>query len=211
MKQEIDISRWNRKAHFAFFSQFDEPFYGVVVRIDCTEIYKQAKAAGRSFFLSYLYRALKAANSVENFRYRIIDGKVFLLDQIDASPTVDRPDHTFGFGYVPYSTDEEAFHANASTEMEEVRQQTDLRPSKSGDSTIHFSALPWLDFTSVSHARNFKYPDSCPKISFGKMVEENGRRTMAISIHVHHALVDGYHVGQFVEAYQKLMNGEVLA
>ncbi|MCT4587216.1 MAG: CatA-like O-acetyltransferase [Carboxylicivirga sp.] len=53
---------------------------------------------------------------------------------------------------------------------------------------------------------SFTLPDSCPKITFGKMTDEHGVKTMPVSIHVHHALVDGYHVGQFVEKYQRLMN-----
>jgi len=28
---------------------------------------------------------------------------------------------------------------------------------------------------------------------------------MPVSIHAHHALVDGYHIGLFVEEFQKLM------
>jgi hypothetical protein len=56
---------------------------------------------------------------------------------------------------------------------------------------IHFSAIPWLNFTSLSHARS--YTDSCPKISFGKMMTtDDGTKTMAMSIHVHHGLIDGY-------------------
>ncbi len=31
---------------------------------------------------------------------------------------------------------------------------------------------------------------------------------MPVSIHVHHALADGYHVGLFVNKFQELMNGE---
>jgi chloramphenicol O-acetyltransferase type A len=72
---------------------------------------------------------------------------------------------------------------------------------------IHFSAIPWLDFTSLSHARSYTFPDSCPKISFGKMkINENGKRTMPMSIHVHHGLVDGLHLGQFVDYFQEIMN-----
>jgi chloramphenicol O-acetyltransferase type A len=42
--------------------------------------------------------------------------------------------------------------------------------------TIHFSAIPWLNFTSLSHARSYTFPDSSPKISFGKMtISENGK------------------------------------
>jgi chloramphenicol O-acetyltransferase type A len=71
---------------------------------------------------------------------------------------------------------------------------------------IHFSAVPWIDFTSYSHARSFTWPDSCPKISSGKMTDENGKKTMAIAVHVHHGLADGYHVGQFLTLLQELMN-----
>ena len=43
------------------------------------------------------------------------------------------------------------------------------------------------------------------------MTGEGEYRSMPISIHVHHALMDGYEVGLFVEEFQKLMNleGEV--
>ena len=58
----------------------------------------------------------------------------------------------------------------------------------------------------MSHARKFFYQDSCPKISFGKVRDENGRKIMGISVHVNHALMDGLHVSQFVDAYQQLLN-----
>jgi chloramphenicol O-acetyltransferase type A len=74
-------------------------------------------------------------------------------------------------------------------------------PAISGENLIHYSAIPWLDFTSISHARSFSFPDSCPKISFGKMTEIDGQKSMSVSIHVHHALVDGYHVGLYVDRF----------
>ena len=43
MKTEIDISNWNRKEHFEFFSAFDEPFFGITTPIDCTIAMKKAK------------------------------------------------------------------------------------------------------------------------------------------------------------------------
>ena len=76
-----------------------------------------------------------------------------------------------------------------------------------GENLIHFSALPWIKFDSFSHARSFTWPDSCPKISFGKITEEKGKKTMPISIHVHYGLMDGYHVGLFIEHLEELMNG----
>lgn len=205
MRTLIHIDEWIRKDHFLFFSKFDEPFFGVTVTVDCTNAYQQAKAKGQSFFLYYLYRALKAANEIENFRYRIVDGNPYLFDTVHASPTINRANGTFGFGYMDYYEDETLFYQKALEETEKIRQSNALLPFGSGENYIHFSALPWLNFTSLSHARSFTYPDSCPKISFGKLTDNNGVKTMPISIHVHHALADGYHVGLFVERYQQLL------
>lgn len=209
MKKEINISEWNRKDHYHFFSQFEEPFFGVTVQIDCTEAYRQSKKNNQSFFLYYLYRALQAANTVEAFRYRIINGKVYLFEQVNASPTISRPDNTFGFSYIDYEEDENSFYENAKQTIRDVQRSKGLKPAISGENVIHFSAVPWLDFTSISHARSFTFPDSCPKISFGKMTDKDGVKTMPVSVHVHHGLADGYHVGLFVAQFQRLMDGQL--
>lgn len=206
MKRLIDIETWSRRDHFLFFSKFKEPFFGVTVKVDCTKAYLKAKEKQVSFFLYYLYRALKVCNEIENFRYRIIEDQVFDYAVINASPTIDRPDGTFGFAYMDYFEDEKQFYEKALQEIENVRNTKALITSLSEENVIQFSTIPWLDFTSISHARSFSHPDSCPKISFGKMIENSGKRDMSVSIHAHHGLMDGYHVGLFVEKFQLLLN-----
>lgn len=210
MKQEINLDTWARKEHYAFFSRFEEPFFGVTVNVDCTQAYREAKENGQSFFLLYLCRALKAANRTEPFRYRISDQSVWVYDKVDASPTINRPDGTFGFAYMDFYEDEGQFYTAALQETERVRSSNGLMPAVSGENVIHFSALPWFSFTAVSHARCFSFPDSCPKISFGKLEEQAGKQVMPVSVHVHHALMDGYHVAQFIETFQQLLNGASL-
>ena len=147
-----------------------------------------------------------AANNVEPFKYRIIDGEVWKYDIVNAAATINRPNGTFGFGYMDFHADFEGFRVAANQEIEKVQAGTGLIPSSSGENVIHYSALPWLNFTSLSHARNYAYQDSCPKISFGKLRDENGRKIMSVSIHVNHALMDGFNVAQFVDCYQALLN-----
>lgn len=208
MKHKLDITNWNRKAHFEFFSKFEEPFFGITINVDCTKAYETAKQKGISFFIFYLHKTLAAINAIENFRYRIIDGEVIVYDTINASPTIMRDDTTFGFSFVTYFEDLTVFNENAMLEIERVRNTSGLftRDFSGEYNLIHFSSIPWVNFTSVSHSRSFSFPDSCPKVSFGKMTEENGKKIMPMSVHVHHGLMDGYHVGLFVEEFQKQMN-----
>lgn len=207
MKQKINLDKWNRKEHFEFFSQMQEPFFGITSAIDCTIAYEKAKQIGVTFFTYYLHKTLVAVNQIENLKYRIHENEVVVYDQISASSTVLRDDTTFGFSYMEFDQDIQVFSEIVATEIVRVKNTTGLFTREfSADNLIHFSALPWIDFTSFSHARSFTFPDSCPKISFGKLMVTSNSKTMSMSIHVHHGLVDGYHVGKFLELFQNLMN-----
>ena len=41
-----------------------------------------------------------------------------------------------------------------------------------------------------------------PRLAFGGVKEKKGKILMPVSINVNHALVDGYHVGQFFKKFQ---------
>lgn len=206
MYKEIDISRWKRKEHYNFFKDFDEPFFGVTFNVRVTEGFGFCKKEKISFFVYYLYATLRAVNSVEALRYRIVDDKPVVFDRVSISPTIKRANDTFGFSYIAFRDDFETFKAAAEKEIERVQAGDDLVPSADNTATIHFSALPWLRFTSLSHARQFKGEDSVPKISVGKLFEEQGEWMMPVSVHVNHALADGSHVGQFAQYFEEFMN-----
>jgi chloramphenicol O-acetyltransferase type A len=207
MKQLIDLSTWPRREHFSFFSKFDEPFFGLVADVDCTHAYAEAKRLGVSFFLYYLHLALQAANEVEAFRYRIEDGQVYCYDRIHASATIGRPDRTFGFSFIEQHDTLADFVAGANAEIDAVQQSVGLRlnDTTGRPDVIHFSAIPWVRFTGLTHARSFQFPDSCPKISVGQTYQEGATLRMSVAVNVHHGLADGYHVGLFLEAFQRLL------
>jgi chloramphenicol O-acetyltransferase type A len=205
MRHQIDLATWPRREHFAFFSQFEEPFFGLVADVDITAARAEARRLGVSFFRYYLYQALAAANAVAEFRDRIEQGQVYRYDQVHASATIGRPDHTFGFSFLEYQPSLAEFLATADPEIAAVQQATGLglgertgRPD-----VLHCSAIPWVRFTGLTHARSFTHPDSAPKISFGQAYDHGAGQRMAVAVNVHHALADGYHVGQFLDGFQQ--------
>ncbi len=202
----LDIENWNRKSQFEFFKTYEEPYFGVCVPIDVTEAYKSAKKRKRSFFLSYLHATLLAANQIPEFKYRMDGDRVVIHDLINASATISRPDHTFGFSYIDFDPEFNVFAANAQAEIDRISKSHELFPDRSSEDVLYLSSLPWLDFMFTSHARAFKRKGSAPMISYGKMTEKDGEYSMPVSIHVHHALVDGYHVGLFVDKFQSILN-----
>jgi chloramphenicol O-acetyltransferase type A len=205
MRTKIDLETWYRIHHFNFFNSFEEPFFGATVNVDVTIAYQKAKEQGASFFLYYLHCILKAANNIEGFRYRVENDEVFLYDEVHASTTISRPDTTFGFSYIDYKPDLTEFVADAQQEIKRVRDTVglELRPVFN---VLHVSAIPWVNFTGLTHARSFTFKDSMPKISLGKVTEQDGKKSMPVSVTVHHGLMDGRQIGEFIDIFQELLN-----
>ena len=208
MKHRLNLDTWNRKEHYGFFKQFDQPYYGVNVTVDCSIAYKKSKQLGVPFYNYYLHKCLLVINEIENFKLRIEDEEVWLYDVINASCTVLREDKTFGFSYMKFDPDFEVFNTIACEEIARVKQTNGLFTAEPLPNIIHFSALPWVNFTSITQASHSKFADSCPKFSIGKVYEESGKKLFSIAVHVHHALIDGYHLGLFYDRLQLLMNEE---
>ena len=144
---------------------------------------------------------------MEALRYRIEDGQVYCYDRIHASATIGRPDHTFGFSFIEQHDELTAFVPGATAEIAAVQASEGLRLNETTGrpDVIHFSALPWVRFTGLTHARSFSHPDSCPKISVGQTYVEGAATLLPVSINVHHGLADGYHVGLFLAEFQELL------
>ena len=208
MKHEIDLATWKRREHFEVFKDFDEPLFGITVKVECSKAYCKSKESGYPFSLYYLYLSLKAVNEIEEFRYRIEDDKVFCYDRVDAGPTIFRDDETFGFGYLKYDKDIAEFMTHAIIEVERVKAERGLKFPVSGENMIHYSTLPWADFTAVNHARRLDSGRSIPKITFGKITREDSKMWMPVDIHANHAVLDGFHVGQFIERFQEMLDQE---
>ena len=205
MKHFIDIQNWERREHFEFFSKFSDPFWGLTFNVDCTKAYWTSKKENYSFYLWYLFQSLKAVNLCPAFKLRIEEGKPVSYDRIDASATVDRPDGTFGFSNIVFDDDFIAFQQNAKTEIARVRAGSGINPGIAGQNVIHYSAVPWISFTALSHAHHSGFADSVPKISFGKFFLQGDQKMMPISVHAHHALVDGSDAGRFAELFQEFI------
>jgi chloramphenicol O-acetyltransferase type A len=207
MAEYLDVAHWARREVFEFFRNFDKPYFNICGRVDVTrllEVLRLRPNIGVS--LAYHYFALRIANDIEPFRYRLREGKVLVHDVIHGATTVLLPNETFTFAYFDYQENFETFLSGAERAVNEARSgAAGFKPRENDDDMIHFTVLPWVSFTSFSHARNWAREDSVPKISFGKFFVENGRTLLPISVEVHHALMDGLHVGRYLSRLEEIM------
>lgn len=202
----IDLDTWKRKDHFNYFRQFSYPQFNICANVDITRYYRYLKEKGLPFFVSVVYAASKAANGVKEFRYRIREDKVVEHDIVSPSYTILTEDETFAFCLTGYVEEYSVFKENALRDIERIKNNPSIEDEPGRDDVLYISSLPWFSFTGVTHPINLDPTESIPRISWGKYFEENGKIQLPVSVQVHHALMDGFHVGQFFIAIQDIMN-----
>jgi len=200
--KRIDLETWPRRAAYEFFRGFDDPFFNLCTRVEVGPMRAWCAERGASFFLASLYAGMRAVHQVEALRLRIRGDDVVLCEEVRGGSTILHEDESFGFFYFDYHAEIGAF-VDAAQAMLDARHRAgpSFRPGDS-DEIIHFSVIPWVHFSAMSHARNHRTGDSVPKIVFGRFQEEGGRCYLPVSVEVHHALVDGLHVGRFMQALE---------
>jgi len=208
----IDLPSWPRRHSFEFFRPLNQPYFSLCSRVELSGLLARAKAQAEATpFLAYHHALLATVNEFACFRQRIVDGRVIEYAQVDASTTVLRSDESLAFADLAYHADFGLFVREARASLAAARASD---PDAIMDSQaprqdmIHTTVIPWLSFTSFSHPRQLGSEDAIPKFALGRYEPEpgSGRLWMPVHVEVHHALMDGLHVGRFFEALQARMS-----
>lgn len=206
--REIIFDNPHRKKHFAFFNEMNHPHFNIAANVDITQLLKTIKENNLSFTATVLFLVAKTANSIPEFRWRIRDQKVVEHDQVNPSFTVPtQVSEAFSFCYVDYQAIYTDFAHAFALAKSKMMEEPSFEDEEHRDDYLFISAIPWVSFTMFQHAMPYHPTDSVPRIAWGKFFEENGKSKMPLSIQVHHALMDGRHVGQYFELIQELMDG----
>ena len=201
----VDLDTWPKAEQFAFFKTFDRPHYAITTRIDVTRLMSR-KSAGLSVFRSCLWAIGAGLFAVPELRMRFVDDQVTLYDSLTLSPTIALENGDFRYTYLTWTNNRADFDISAKDKIASVR---DGQPLNANDGSVkdvaYLSCLPWLDYTSLDNA--LPGPQDCvPRVSWGKIVSKSDGFDMAMTLQVHHALVDGRSVGSYFEATQTALD-----
>jgi len=211
MYQRFDIEQWSRKATYNYFKNFENPFFNICFNLNIGALYKCCKTAGISINHALHYCSLMAANDTLEFRLRIKDNEVVCCPYLDGGGVVLLADNSIRFCLYPYDTDYAVFQKAAVEREEEVKRTGVSNLDATQPHVIYYSVIPWLSFTSISQPRTRNENDSIPKITFGKYFEAAATWQIPVSVEVHHALMDGYQIHQFVLAFEQQLAAFVAA
>ncbi len=210
LKKAVDLPAGPRRQAFAFYREAVQPRWGLTTRVDVAPllaalpVWREA-VPGLSAFVAYQHALLRAADAVPELRQRLTSaGGVEEWAQLDASPTVLRADDSFAFARLRYAKPLRDFAPPALAAIERARVVgTDWGlDDEHQPAAFHTTVLPLVHFSDFSHARVGACDDGTPAIAMGRFQREGEHCWMPLNLSVHHALVDGLHVGRFVQALQ---------
>lgn len=201
-----------RRDRFELFESMESPFLNITFRLEVPDFRPYCKEQNLPVFHFFLYYLFKALMNVENFRYRIYDGEVILIDQIIPSYTILNEENIFNFTRFEFSDDVNEFIRRSLAAKDESMKAPKLIHSASDVSArdlkdyVFITSLPWLDFTSIQHpVGRFKSAD-IPSLAWGKFSTlPDGRLSMPFSVQAHHGFVDGYHIHLLAEEIGRVL------
>ena len=202
MFREVDINTWERKSTFEFFRDYEDPYFNITANLDVTGLYSFCKKNDIAFSLAILFVSLQAANEIREFRLRMIDERVIEFDRIEATQTILNADETFSFCYFESKDDIVEFDRTGKLARDKYKALKTFDVEADRIDLIYYSAIPWVSFTSFKHASRHNNRQTVPRMVFGKIFDEGPVKKMPFSVEVHHALVDGIHVGKLFNLFQ---------
>lgn len=200
--------RWDRKKHFVFFQSRANPRLCVSCTVSVKKWldFRKEKILLNLRFTDYVYySAMLAANSIKEFRQRIVDLQPVEFEKIDSA-----------FTHIPSTS---KLHCNCFSKFDEnfilfkdnlqaARDQAESKPTLTpeggnGQNLIYLSCLNKISFHSLTNPWGDPWSDSVPRIIFGKFNEDG---LMPVSIEVLHSFIDGLHLSAFIDHFQTTLN-----
>ena len=202
----IDLQTWPRREHFKIYKDFDLPHFSLCANVDLTSFYPAVKQGSYPVTTAIVYVLARVANSISEFRYRIRAGQVIEHDVVHPSMTILTRDDLFSFCTFNYFENFQEFAARAAERIDYIQKHPTLEDEPGQDNLLFMTSIPWVSFTGLMHPIHLQPSDSVPRIAWGKFFDDSGSKKMPLSVQVHHALMDGIHVGKFYSEVQNILD-----
>lgn len=201
----IDMNDWDRKEYFEHYYQNIPCTYSMSVKLDITSL----KQRGKHLYSALLFFLTQIINQHREFRFSFdAQGRLGYFDEMLPSYTVFNPEtETFTsiWSNVPkkyedfydiYKSDVATFGKNKG-----VVGKPDMP-----ENVFNVSMIPWMSFERFNLNLQKGYDYLLPIFTFGKYFFENEKCVLPLSIQVHHAVCDGFHVCRLVQELQDFIN-----
>lgn len=206
MKFEIiNDNSWERKEYFEHYFSNIPCTYSMTVKLDITKIIeKQIK-----LYPTMLYYLTTVVNNHSEFRTDFNkNNEIGIYSELIPCYTVFHKDtETFSNIWTTYTPDLESFYVAYENDLKEFGNNKGMigKPNMP-DNCFTVSMIPWTTFEGFNLNLKNGYTYLRPIFTMGKYYKENGKVILPLSVQVHHAVCDSFHLCRFINELQELIN-----
>lgn len=205
---QFNVEAWQRKKHYHVYNEQVNCGFSLTVKIDITSLYSFISLRDYRFYPTMIYLLSSIVNKHDEFKLSKKNNELILWDKVHPSFTIfHNQTETFSSLWCEYSDNIHTFMDNYHHQLALYKDDKKLAPQPvQAENIFYISSLPWVSFDSfnlniANIASNFT-----PIFTMGKFYREGDKILLPLSIQVHHAVCDGFHVGRFVHELQMLCN-----
>ncbi|WP_027626572.1 type A chloramphenicol O-acetyltransferase [Clostridium lundense] len=207
---KIDIESWSRKPYFQQYFENTPCTYSLTANLDITTLLMNIKNENIKLYPTMIYVITTIVNRHQEFRTALDEnGNVGIWDEMNPSYTVFQKDsETFSNIWTEYNLDFSKFYESYLKDIEMYGNIKEFSPKPNiQKNTFPISSIPWTTFTgfNLNLYAGAKY--LLPIFTMGKYFTQQGKILLPISVQVHHAVCDGFHVARFINECQQMING----
>lgn len=205
-----------RRDRFEFFESFENPLLNISFDFEVSDFRPYCKKNNLPPFHFFLYCLFSSLNEIDNFKYRILDGNVFKVNELVGSYTVLNNENNFNFTRFELTPNLDEFIKRSLASKDEAMQASCLihtgleLSAREMKNYVFITSIPWLKMTAIEHP-TYKYKSSdIPSIAWGKFgTLDNNLLSIPLSIQAHHGFVDAYHIHLLAETIKTKIAQEV--
>ncbi len=206
MFKPIDTSSWKRKPYFDHYFNQIRCTYSITVNIDITNVLSFKDRNKVKLYPLLIYVISKAVNKYEEFRTAINDrGEIGIWETLSPCYTVFHKDsESFSNIWTEWNDDLNLFLSNFEQDSKRFGQidRIDAKPNTPAN-VFPISSLPWTTFTGFNLNIFADGTYLLPIFTYGKYFKDGNRYLIPLSIQVHHAVCDGFHVSRLINEIQQ--------
>lgn len=208
MKYEIvDLNHWNRSELFQFYINRMRIVMSLTVDLDVTPLVKFTKQHGLRFYPSMIWIVSRAVNNHDTFKYGWApDGRLIRWESISPSyADFHKDDEQCTKLVTPFSEDLFQFHAQFLRDQDAFRNVRGIAENQ----PLNFfdvSCLPWVHYQHFDVHVFDQGTFLAPVVTWGKYENVQDKFIMPLTMNIHHAVADGFHLSRFFKEVQELID-----